>query len=64
MYLCVRQSILYKTEPNSSGNVPTKTKIPSLSAALTVQQWRRRDTPAYQMVTAGKKGHMSMAKFS
>lgn len=22
-------------------------KIPSLSAALTVQQWRRRDTPAY-----------------
>lgn len=58
----------YKTEPNSSGSVPTKfrhaaasNKFPSLSAALTVQQWRRRDIPAFHLLmTSWFQGHMSM----
>lgn len=59
----------YKTAPNSSGSVPTKfrhaaasNKFPSLSAALTVQQWRRRDIPAFHLLmTRWFQGHMSMA---
>ena len=58
----------YKTEPNSSGSVPTKFRhaaasnhFPSLSAALTVQQWRRRDIPAFHLLmTSWFQGHMSM----